>query len=107
VRYEDLHSTFAASVSAMYRFCGLPVGAELVDRARRDTDFANYASGEDQFRRAGRVGDWRERFSQDEARRFDRVAGDTLVESGYAADRSWWRDLDDPGLLRRLVPTRR
>jgi hypothetical protein len=106
VRYEDLHGDFAATVSAMHRFCGLETSDELIERARQATDFGQYAAGEDRFRRSGRVGEWRERFSADDARRFAGAAGAALIENGYAEDASWRRELGESGLLRRLVPAR-
>jgi hypothetical protein len=41
------------------------------------------------FIRKGVAGDWRNHFSADAARVFDRLAGDVLVQLGYETDRSW------------------
>lgn len=39
--------------------------------------------------RKGVSGDWRNHFSREAAQVFDQLAGDTLVELGYEADRRW------------------
>lgn len=39
--------------------------------------------------RAGRVGDWRKEFTEENKEQFKRVAGERLIELGYESDFSW------------------
>lgn len=45
--------------------------------------------------RSGQLGGWRETFSRRAGATLDRMAGDQMVALGYAADRTWWHDLNN------------
>ena len=45
------------------------------------------------FRRKGIAGDWANHFTREAGEIFDAIAGDALVDLGYAADRRWYDDL--------------
>lgn len=101
VRFEDLRADFAGTVSQVLTFCGIPADAKTVERMHAATAIATHETGERRFRRAGRVGDWRSEFSLYDAWRFDRVAGEALVETGYETSQRWWRSAAVPRWLRR------
>jgi hypothetical protein len=93
VRFEDLKSDFQTHVRRLFDFAGVPSDDETLELVSRETQLSSYsdaarASG---FRGKGRAGGWRERFGMLDALAFDRVAGDLLVDLGYAPDRRWWR----------------
>ena len=95
VRFEQLKSNFRCEVHRLFEFAGVPLDDEMLERIREGTKVSSYgpyarASG---FRGEGRVGGWRERFGVLEAMKFDRAAGDLLVELGYEPVRGWWRRL--------------
>jgi Sulfotransferase family len=100
IRFEDLRRDFASTIARTLAFCDMTLDGDLVERMRAATDLAKHKTGESQFRRGGRVGDWRSRFTLRDARAFDRVAGDTLVALGYEQDRDWWRAAIAPRFVR-------
>lgn len=99
VAYEEL---LAAPVPAVARLMG-ELGREpdehiaqlTVDRWSKATTSGRTTATEDRtsFLRKGVAGDWREHFTVEAGEVFDAVAGDMLVELGYAADRDWYRGL--------------
>jgi hypothetical protein len=100
VRFEDLRADFSTTIATTLAFCEMPRGQEVIDRMRSATDLARHTMGDSKFRRGGRVGDWRTRFTLRDARNFDRVAGDALVALGYEHDREWWRAAIVPQFIR-------
>jgi hypothetical protein len=84
VRYEDAIADPYAVYRRLYEFAGIPYGDALLERVFDATDFErNFRPDEGQFRRAGRVGDWRTRFTTRDRIEFARAAGTTLVDLGY------------------------
>lgn len=91
IRYEAIQEDRPGMVRRLFDFCGMPCDDALLDRVLSETDFtARFAGGEDRFRRAGRVGQWRERFGLLDGLAFELAAGRTLRETGYASTRTWW-----------------
>ena len=90
IRYESLKKNPIATYRKLYDFCGFPYDDQLLDQIFEKTDFQrNYDGKETEFRRGGRVGDWRRRFSLLDSYRFHRQAGKLLAELGYAKP-FWW-----------------
>lgn len=90
-RYEDLRREPTRTAGEMFAFCEIPVGSEQLAAIVHAHDFDRlYVPDEQSFRRAGRIGDWRARFSLLDALRFERAAGGLLRELGYEDDRWWW-----------------
>ncbi len=91
VAYEDLAARPADRVRALVDFCGIPGDEDAVRAAIEGSDFASHFSGgEDQFRRAGRVGDWRSRFGLLDAIAFELGSNGRLKVEGYERHRAWW-----------------
>jgi hypothetical protein len=95
VRYEDLHADPASSYRRLFDFGGMPYDDGLLERVRQATDFdANFVANEAGFRRAGRTGDWRTRFSTADCLAFQLEAGPLLNELGYEPDDRWVERLE-------------
>lgn len=96
VRYEDLRVRTSAGLKAIYAHCGLPADDALLARVVAENDIRTkpVSSGEAAVSGMDSV-DWRAHLSLRERYLFDRIAGDLLVESGYA-QQGWWamRPLD-------------
>ncbi len=98
VRYEELQGDKVAACARLFEFSRIPHDARMLEQVFEATDLqagasaGRYRIGETNFRRAGRVGDWQERWGLSQAVAFDVVAGDALIVSGYEEDRLWpWR----------------
>jgi hypothetical protein len=90
IRYEEIKSNPYTSYRTLFDFCGIPYDDTIMETIFQATDFeTNYRAKETGFRRGGRVGDWKDRFSFIDSIRFNLVAGDALIETGYETDRSW------------------
>jgi hypothetical protein len=81
VRYEDLSEDPVREIRRLYDFAQLPADDGLIGRVAEATSRENTSD-----MRKGLVGAHREEFSTDDARLFDRLAGDLLTAHGY--DRS-------------------
>jgi hypothetical protein len=95
IRYEDLRRDVTAAARVLFDFARIPYDDVVLDRVREATALTSYdpAVKKSGFRGGGREGSgWRDRMTFAEAARFDRIAGELLVELGYERDRKWWRD---------------
>lgn len=91
VRYERLRLAPEDGLRDLFEFCSIPADDPLIARICQETSLSRQQRGEeDAFRRRGEIGEWRERFDLRDRFRFDRAAGQMLVELGYEASRSWW-----------------
>jgi hypothetical protein len=45
------------------------------------------------FMRKGVVGDWRNHFNRDQAKRFNDHFGEFMIKQGYVEDLEWWKDV--------------
>lgn len=91
VRYENLRANPLLEARKMFSFCGIDCSDEQLDQILTDTSFEVQKSKDRSgFVRSGRVGDWQERFTRLDALRFDRMAGDMLLSTGYTRSRWWW-----------------
>ena len=90
IRFEDLKADPIAGIARLFDHCRIPWERELLDQIATKTDFeANYRSSESDFRRGGRVGDWRSRFTLIDRLVFNLAAGATLIDTHYEANRRW------------------
>lgn len=91
VRYEEMRVDPAGGLRGLFEFCGIPADEDLVAAICEQTRLSRQRRGEgDAFRRRGEIGEWRKTFGLRDRLRFDRAAGDMLVELGYEKSRSWW-----------------
>jgi hypothetical protein len=90
VRYEDLHGEPFHAYRRLFDFVGVPHDEPLLRTIFAKTDFTrNHKGGENEFRRQGKIGDWRTRFSPSDTVQFKREAGDLLIDLGYASNHRW------------------
>jgi hypothetical protein len=96
VAYEDLLSDPVREVGRVTAELGRSTEPRIAEIAVDRWSFARSAGRdagqEDQtsFTRKGVAGDWRNHFTRAAGETFDAFAGDTLVELGYAKNRSWY-----------------
>lgn len=96
LRYEDLLGDGPNTLAqAMSKLTSQPVNLE---RAKRSIDRFSFkkqsgrsAGQEDRsaFLRKGQAGDWRNHFTHEAAKIFDKHCGDMLIQAGYESDHSW------------------
>jgi len=90
IRYEEIHKNPSQAYSKLFHFCGIPFDEALLQSIWESTDFTkNYKPRETGFRRGGRIGDWRTRYSIIDSLMFNLEAGKFLVELGYEKNRRW------------------
>ena len=96
VRYEDLRGDTAGELQRMVaELTGKTLSLDEAGVIAQEFSFERQSgrpSGEENrgsFLRKGIVGDWRNRFSPEARRVFDRYAGEELISLGYERDRSW------------------
>lgn len=90
IAYERLAADPADSLRRLFDFCAIPHNEAAVETALGATDFErHFSGGEDQFRRGGRVGDWRSRFGLADALAFELGSNGRLVVEGYESSRAW------------------
>lgn len=111
IRYEDALSDPAAVLARCCEFADLEYDRRWLEDTVEEHTFSNMrkhrrVAGGGQmprdFFKSGRSGTWVEGLSGEERLEFDEVAGDLLVELGYASP-DWW--VTDPG-DRWLLPLR-
>ena len=96
VRYEDMRASPVETLTgAMRAITGKEPEPELIRMAVEKFSFRRQSKRspgeEDRTRllRKGESGDWRNHFTPEAARAFDRVCGDALIEAGYETDHRW------------------
>lgn len=103
VQFEDLRNDFTSTLATVFDFCCIPHQAEILETARAATDLGDRPTSEAGFRRAGRVGDWRDRLTLRDAVRFHQAAGEVLASSGYDTGRGWIAAVAAARIRRRLA----
>ncbi len=96
VRYEDLVQNPEEEMDRLLRFLGAGVGEETVKRCVEAASFEKLAQGRERgeedpssFFRKGVAGDWRNVFTGEDRKTFEREAGDLLVKLGYEEGSGW------------------
>jgi hypothetical protein len=91
VRYEDLQAGPSDAARRIFDFCEIPHDPRLIEDIAARTDFdQHFEGGEGEFRRRGRMGEWRERFGLLDALVFEHGSQAALKELGYESNRLWW-----------------
>lgn len=96
-RYEDLLERGEETLSGIVEhLSGKPADLQRVRKTLEATSFEKHTGrkpGEEDpsqvVARKGVAGDWKNQFTPEAARTFDRFAGDLLIEFGYETDHSW------------------
>ena len=84
VRFEDLVADAPGEIARLYDFVGLAFDADSVARVADATSIANARRmGASHHLRVGRVGTWRDHFTDADQKLFEQQAGDVLVSLGY------------------------
>lgn len=96
LRYEDLHADTAVILGRVAAFLGLAATPEKLDRAVRHADFSALQRQERQhgfrerqakataaFFRSGKVGDWRQMLTPDQAAAIEAAHGAVMAEFDY------------------------
>lgn len=112
VRYEDLSTAGVDTLKSVFDFCGLQSSVEEIasivevhqfERMKARRQHANSrAQTHEAFYRKGKVGSWQEELGPIERYAFDRIAGNLLLELGYARD-GWWAESRSQKLMLPLV----
>lgn len=112
LRYEDLLAQPAARLTALARFTGQPVDADLIERTVAATSFQNLQTAEAQsgfqergrkqrtFFRQGRAGAWRQGISAEQADRLWTDHHEVMTRLGYGSDGTLSDVPDGPGVGR-------
>lgn len=99
IRYEDLLNNGVNVLKSVFDFCNLSISSEdvakIIDihqfkkmKANRVTPAKNIKAPDGAYGK-GRAGVWREEFKPLQMYYFDKIAGNLLVELGYA-ETGWW-----------------
>lgn len=96
IRYEDLLEDGPNTLAqAMSKLTSKPANLERaqrsIDRFLFERQTGRSAGQEDRsaFLRKGQAGDWRNHFTSEAAKIFDKQCGDMLIQAGYESDHSW------------------
>jgi hypothetical protein len=96
VRYEDLLERPEQELERIFHFLGVGADKKVLRQSVSAESFEKRSGGrkrgeEDSTsaRRKGVAGDWKNAFTERDKAVFKEIAGDLLVELGYAKDRSW------------------
>ena len=99
--YEALNENPRRELTKLLQALSVPAaGRREIDDAKLDSCIAKFSfenvAGRKQgdedvrsFTRKGIVGDWKGKFTHEARQVFDHYAGQTLIDLGYEADRSW------------------
>ncbi len=100
LRYEDLLGDTPGELARILAqtLGGPPDAARVAEVAERysfktQTGRTPGQESTESFMRKGVAGDWKNHFSPEAARVFDRHAGDVLIQLGYESDHSWVANL--------------
>ena len=99
IRYEEMLKTPSNVLSSVFRFCGLSDEASLVSKIAEQHEFKKMKAdlrmpvegihAPAAHYRKGRSGAWKEDLTRMQAYEFERIAGDLLVQLGYAQSGGW------------------
>ncbi len=99
VRYERLLESTEETLAEVYAFLGVRDEREIVERAVSRNDFSVLSGGRGRgeadpssFYRRAMPGEWRQYFRPEDCETYCRIAGEMLIEAGYAVGASRSRD---------------
>lgn len=100
IKYEYLLENGLEVLGSIFDFIGLPMGSEELESIYHNCQFEKMKKKQlnvnkfyraQNFFRKGRPGDWQNVFTLKQKYIFHRIAGDLLLDLGYAED-NWWID---------------
>jgi len=96
MKYEDLLSNYTSEVMRLSRFLGYELSLETLDIIRQKTTFSNMKQDQfsnmheiedfEGFFRKGKVGSWKEQFTEEQLYMFDRLIEERLEGTGLTFD---------------------
>lgn len=97
VRYEDLRSNPKEQFSRVIAHFNINISNQVIDeiltavsrKANIGSDLSKRLRTNNNTFRAGRVGDWKDYFSQKDISYFKSTSNDTLISLGYELDSNW------------------
>lgn len=102
VTYEGMKQDLAASLQNVFQVIGAVDDGERADAAAQATRFEKMTgrdAGDSQSptakARKGIAGDWKRHFTIRDGRIFDQIAGQQLLQYGYASDPYWFKTLPE------------
>ena len=87
VRYEDLHADTEGKRNEVFEFLGVDPAKATSIEGELKAGFADERP--DQFFRKGKIGDWKNYFTDDTRKWFKEVGGEELIRQGYEEDLEW------------------
>ena len=96
-KYELLHSCPVQTLREIIKeltgeWLSDPRTEEALERQSFENMASQYKDG-GHFMRKGIVGDWRNHFTRDLARKFNEHLGEFMLEQGYVDSLDWWEDV--------------
>lgn len=95
--YERLHFEPVKQLRyIIFEISGETLPDERINEAIARQSFENMSKSYDDgghFMRKGIVGDWRNHFSREQAKRFNDHFGEFMMRQGYIDDLEWWKDV--------------
>ena len=101
IRYEQMQADMPAALRQVFEFLGVSADKSLCANCAANTTFEKMAgrpagqANPSAKARKGIVGDWQNYFTRRDGQLFDELAGQKLVELGYAVDHQWWTRLPE------------
>jgi hypothetical protein len=96
-RYEDLQFKPVKTLRGIDReLTGNWQTDDRINQALDRQSFPNMTrqlNNDRHFMRKGVVGDWRNHFNRDQAKRFNDHFGEFMIKQGYVEDLEWWKDV--------------
>lgn len=96
LRYERLHSNplHELALVAEYLEMDIPVSKIKLAIKRQSFDNMRKQINDDHFMRLGKVGDWRNHFTKEQARKFNDILGEFMLAQGYVDSLDWWQEIE-------------
>ncbi|MEO1711863.1 MAG: sulfotransferase domain-containing protein [Bacteroidota bacterium] len=90
VRYESLLEEPTAELERIFSFLGADLSPKILRAINEKTTFAQQGTqGAQSFFRKGKSGDWLQYFKPADKALFKQIAGQTLIDLGYAENQDW------------------
>lgn len=102
IRYESMKKNQGKVLQEVFDFLGCQWTPDVIRQCQERATFQKMSGrqpGDDgqplAKARKGIAGDWKNYFTRRDGQLFDEIAGDLLVQLGYAENCDWWKSLPD------------